>query len=556
MRCPVPSERQQIIHLIGQLSADNEQTRLNAEHVLVGMGECALKLLGTALGVVPSGSRPTLIGILRRIGGPRALTILMRYVFDARADVTASLERAQAMQAIMELARPQDETRLFAFLVDLSPEPDELVRTYVVECFSRLRDPRALTYIRAAFQDPSPFVRERANRALQQVQGTQQLDPLQLCAEDFLRLFLGADDVQRERLKASMIQHVDAFDLGSALVRQDAEHALFGLEVLSTLGDPRAREVALRHLLLTRTAVGRTAGMQLLAEHLHADARPPEVRAIEAGLADADRFVRLAALAAAARAGEARLVQVAIQATRAEDTISCAVAAGSLAHVAALLPACWARELLQSADMARSRRRFEPQKNLAMCEAALLSALGALLNPWDEDARAAQLSALASLKEGSNWRTLTDAAIDALERLTPVEGYPSQLRWHPADAVGLVALLEHPEIHIQRRALELIRRAAPGDTPGLLAHLERWMSIDPCLVVKDVIPAVAPSAGMATQTRLYRLARSQPAPPVATARAQLRATVWLDDFTGCHAPSPTPDDQLSSSLTSSSGQPG
>lgn len=433
----MPNERQQIIHLIGQLAQDDEKTRLEAEHALVDIGECAVKLLTTGFEVLPTDLRPTLVRILHRIGDPRALTALMRYVFDARAEASATLSRAQAMQAIMELARPQDESRLFAFLVDLSPEADELVRTYVVECFARLHDPRALGHLRAALRDPSPFVRKRARLAFQQLQITQQIDPLTLGGEDFLRLLVGAEGAHREHLKRLILRRSDALDLASELVRQDTDHSLLGLEVLRNLGAPAGREVALRHFWLTRMAAGRIASLQLLAEHLRADARPQEVRAIEAGLEDPDRFVRLAALAAAGRAGQAKLLQLAIQSTRVEDSTTCAIAAEALASVATHLPACWARGLMESVGTIRARRRFDPQPNLAACEASLLCALGALLKPGDDDARRAQLCALTSLKEGLNCRPVIVAAVGALERITPEEDYGAHMRWHPADAVGL-----------------------------------------------------------------------------------------------------------------------
>lgn len=125
------------------------------------------------------------------------------------------------------------------------------------------------------------------------------------------------------------------------------------------------------------------------------------------------------------------------------------------------------------------------------------------------------------------------------------------MRW------GLVALMQGADETLQRRALELIRRAAPGDTPGLLAQLKRWMSIDLNLVVGHVIPAVAPSAGLGAQLQLQAVAPSRKARRTPLERCgEGRAAAIAPDEACVHSAPPATDGLRPASYTSPRGEAG
>ncbi|MFW5968475.1 MAG: HEAT repeat domain-containing protein, partial [Persicimonas sp.] len=100
-------------------------------------------------------------------------------------------------------------------------------------------------------------------------------------------------------------------------------------------------------------------------------------------------------------------------------------------------------------------------------------------------------------------------AVELLERLVPKEGYERKQRWHPADAAGLVALLEDANPGVRRRALDIVGRAAPGDTPHLTDTFERLMRReDTELVSQHVIPSIYATEGPSARKQLAELAQS------------------------------------------------
>jgi len=443
------------------------------------------------------------------LGGAGVLLELMRFVYDARHTPQAGVARGLAMQAIIDIAGPDDEPRLFEFLCAIRHDPDELVRTYIVECFATLQDARALDYVRDALSDASLYVRERACQAFSALQKRQRIHPLELSADDFLHELTHAAPERRELFAGWLPEHRDAFALASALVRRDGAHTDLGLQTLHALQNPAARNVALRHFRLTRSDADRAASLRLMAEFLHADACPEEVRTIEDGLVHGDGFVQLAAIEAAGRSGDEALMCRALGATRAENSIIAASAATGLLAVAEHLPDWMGQGVLKSIHSLRTRRRHEPIANLLQAEAALLRTLAELYAPRHAEVRLAQQITLDSLRDSQQFMPIVQACLHALERLTPAEGYPPQSRWHPGDACVLVALLDQADASIQRRALEVIRRAAPGDTPNLSQAFERLLDANPQAYPPLLISAITETNAAGARASLARWMEAQ-----------------------------------------------
>lgn len=366
------------MNLVEKMGHPEPKTQRLARCELLNYGPKALKALGAALERFPASAHPTIIEVLGQIKQPSARLRLMRYLFDTRQRPDLSATRAQAMQALMGRAEMADNPRFFAFLEDMRDDPDELLRTFIVEALAQTTDPRALGLIRRALADPSLYVRERARRSFLEVQETQKIDPLELSGPDFLRTFRLLSAAGRRELAALIPAHRAAFEIACALVRYDSPHAMIGLEVLGELGRPSAREVALRHFLLSDSQAERAASLRVIAIYLQADASGPEARAIAEGLRVRDKFVHLAALEAAGRSGHPQLTMRALRATRAEDVNTALVAAQALQAVATTLPAEVADELLKSVMDIRQRREREDENRLARCEIALNSTLSIL----------------------------------------------------------------------------------------------------------------------------------------------------------------------------------
>jgi HEAT repeat protein len=499
-------DRSAIVHLIDQLDHPDAVRQREVRDRLVALGPEAVGLLTANLRCVNTRVRTGLVQVLADIGDERALLPLMRYVYDERQDVKESNARGLAMQAIMRLAKPAHTSKLFDFLVDMKDDPDAFVRTYVVEAFGKLGDRTATPYINEALDDPSEVVRERAQRTLDSLQMSNNDDTEQLGAEELLREIRSATGARLTYCVKLLSEHDEAFDLASDLVREDGNRTMVGLQVLQSLGDSAARHVAARHYQLTRSDADRAASLRLLAEHLDCDASSSEVRIIKQGLSHRDKFIELAALAAAARSGDQELTQRAVEATRSGDYNVAATASEALSKAGSCLPAIFADEIHESIQMVNGHRRHNQHEDLVRTEAYLLRTLAKMLESGAQGAEKAQQAALGSLRRSSELQPIVITALELLLRLTPEDGYPMEQRWHPADAAALVPLLRHANPSVQRRSLEAIRRGAPGDAPHLSRELERLMRGEPDLVSESVVPAILATAGPNAKKQLAQLA--------------------------------------------------
>jgi HEAT repeat protein len=524
-------DRAAIVRLIDQLDHPDAVRQREAKDQLVGLasneaGSQAVGLLTANLRCVNPRVRIGLVHVLAEIGDERALLALMRYVFDERQNVHESNARRLAMQSIMGLAGPDHATRLFDFLVDMKDDPDPVVRMCVIEAFGGLGEPSAVSYIRDALDDASERVRERAHKSLDSLQMSQpdhsdpdhsdpdHSDPDhsdQLSAEDLLREVRSATGARLTYCVKLLSEHDNAFALASDLVREDGHRTMVGLQVLQALGDPAARHVAARHYQLTRSDADRAASLRLLAEHLNCDAQASEVRIIKQALSHSDKFIGLAGLAAAARSGDQELTYRAVEATRSGDYNVAATASEALSKAGSHLPASLAVHVHDSIQMVNGHRRHNEHEDLVRTEAYLLRALAKMTEPGapagqDQRAQQAQQVALASLRKSSELQPIVITVLELLLRLTPKQGYGIEQRWHPADAASLVPLLRHANPSVRQRALEAIRRGAPGDAPNLSHEFERLMRGDPEMVGESVVPAILATAGPNAKKQLAQLA--------------------------------------------------
>ncbi len=499
-------ERADIARLIDQLDHPDAVRQREVRDRLVALGPEAVEVITANLRSVTTRVRTGLVQVLADIGDERALLPLMRYVFDEQKNVRESNARGLAMQSIMRLAQPRHASKLFDFLVDMRDDPDAFVRTYVIEAFGKLGDKTAIPFVREALDDPSEFVRERAQKTLDELEMSETSNTEQLDGEELLREVRSATGARLTYCVKLLKEHDDAFSLASQLVREDGNRSMVGLQVLQSLSDPAARRVAVRHFQLTRSDADRAASLRLLAEHLDGDAEPSEVRAIKRGLDYSDKFIVLAALAAAARSGDSELTQRAVEATRSGDYTAAATASEALSKGADKLPAMYAEALFESIQMVNGHRRHNPNEDLVRTEAYLLRALSKILAAADQLAKPAQQIALGSLRRSSDLQPIVITALELLTRLVPEGGYPTKERWHPADAAALVPLLRHANPSVRRRTLEVIRRGAPGDAPNLSREFERLMRDDAELVSEAVIPAILETAGPNAKKQLAQLA--------------------------------------------------
>lgn len=499
-------DRAEIARLIDQLDHPDAVRQREVRNRLVDLGPGAVDVITANLRTVSTRVRVGLVQVLADLGDDRALLPLMRYVFDERDNVTEGNARGLAMQSIMHLAQPRHASKLFDFLVDMRDDPDAFVRTYVLEAFGKIGDPTAAPYVREGLDDPSEFVRERAQKTLDELEMSQSEPTKKMSGEELLREIRSATGARLTYCVQLLSEHEDAFTLATELVREDGNRSMVGLQVLQSLGDPTARRVAVRHFQLTRSDADRAASLRLLAEHLDCDAESSEVNAIKRGLNYDDKFIELAALAAAARSGCPELTQRAVEATRSGDYNAAATASESLSKAADRLPANLARELFGSIQMVNGHRRHNPHEDLVRTEAYLLRTLSKMLAPNDPRAKQAQQTALASLRRSNELQPIVITALELLVRLTPESGYKMKDRWHPADAASLVPLLRHANPSVRRRTLEVIRRGAPGDAPNLSREFERLMRDEPDMVSEAVIPAILETAGPNAKKQLAQLA--------------------------------------------------
>ncbi|WP_168211039.1 HEAT repeat domain-containing protein [Persicimonas caeni] len=499
-------DRAEIARLIDQLDHPDAVRQREVRDRLVALGPEAVEVINANLRCVSTRVRTGLVQVLADIGDERALLPLMRYVFDERNNVTESNARGLAMQSIMRIAQPRHATKLFDFLVDMRDDPDAFVRTYVIEAFGKLGDATATPYVREALDDASEFVRERAQKTLDELEMSQTKNAQKLSGEELLREIRSATGARLTYCVKLLSEHDDAFALASQLVREDGNRSMVGLQVLQGLDDPAARRVAVRHFQLTRSDADRAASLRLLAEHLDCDAEASELNAIKRALDWDDKFIELAALAAAARSGHPELTQRAVEATRSGDYNAAATASEALSKAADKLPANLADALFGSIQMVNGHRRHNPHEDLVRTEAYLLRALSKMLQPNDARSHQAQQAALASLRRSHEQQPIVITALEVLMRLTPKDGYKLKDRWHPADAASLVPLLRHANPSVRRRALEVIRRGAPGDAPNLSREFERLMRDDPALVSEAVIPAILETSGPNAKKQLAQLA--------------------------------------------------
>src|SRR5690554_7357299 len=134
------------------------------------------------LQLVTSKARRGVVVLLGKLGDRRALSTLMRYVFDSRGRVLEEDARATAMQAIISItdAQPADSPerrRVAKFLTDMRQEPDGFVRGHIMRGLGRFGSRAALETLKEARGDAHPFVAEQARLAYRELSDRAHLLP-------------------------------------------------------------------------------------------------------------------------------------------------------------------------------------------------------------------------------------------------------------------------------------------------------------------------------------------------------------------------------------------
>jgi HEAT repeat protein len=345
------------------------EERHRALHELVALGEEAVSPLLEAVQSQEPRTRAGALRALARLGSPRALDTMMRFVQDNA--LRPGDDRAFAMQAVAAATHPDvpQARELFYFLQQTSRDADVFVRGFAYEALGALGDPRASGLLERGARDKEPFVVEKATAALARLASRAAPPPQEdrLMDLEQIGFALQANDLERRQL-----------GIGEVLRRQRAGQDLLGL-VLQVLAGPNrlGRLSALE--VLARLADARALGavtQALYSEHSDADTKARALRVVAA-------VGRRAALEVLGEAGIERLGRALLEALRGGDLFVRAAAVSALG----VLPEDEALpRLVEAAHDENAWVREE-------ASAALLRHAGGALAPW--------LGALARLGEHS-----------------------------------------------------------------------------------------------------------------------------------------------------------
>jgi HEAT repeat protein len=447
------------------------------------------------------------------IGHPRAIGSLMRFVFDRRNKVEDRDARGLAMRAIMELAEPEHAPRLIDFLLDIQSDEDAFVRGYAVEALGKFGDRRALPILRSAAQDPEEFVRERASRALRELEASAQsrdvLAQDNLSSHDLLGRIRRSQRGEREYYMGLLKSRPDAFELAVRLVQEGDLGTLLGLQLLQQIGDPRARDVARQHFASTINGGEQALCLRIVSQYMQSDMNTAELPMIEAGFLHPELLVRIAALDAAGASGHEPLMSRAIRTLSARDpyevvTAAAALERGLTASHRRMLP-----ELREAWTKLRARRTSERDAlDLVQAEAHVLGAIGKLVDARTPGVSSVQRDALMALTDAHDRRPILVAALRLLRDTTPEDGLLEEHRWAQLEAASLIPLVDHADPRVRARALDLLLRAGPPAMLELGPKLEALALDDSIDAVRVLIPLASRTGGERCRRLLEDLSRS------------------------------------------------
>ena len=502
-------ERKQIAQLVDRLDHPDSEQRRQAMRRLVDLSGEAVPVLEASLRLVEPEARRGLVRVLGQIGDDRALLPLMRFVFDERGSIEESDARGLAMQAIMKIAGPEHADKVFDFLIDMKEDEDAFVRGYVIEAFGRLDDRRAEPFVEEAMEDEDEFVRECAQRAKEALEGADS-DVLEsvLGDRDLLQKIRIAGGSELDYYMSELLDRQNAFELAVELVRSDNRQTARGLRALMKLDDPRAREVARRQFQSDESTTAKAICLRIMGDYLEGDATDEEVTIVRRALKHSDEFVALAALAAAGKTGDRGLLRKTIDAVESRDLSRAETAARSLSEgltdeAIRLFP-----DLLDVFWVIHRHRRGDEEEEgqYARIEAYLLRAMGRLVSADGLGTGDAREAGLAALTDAADHRPILTTALTLLDRIVPDDGYANDAkRWAGVEIDPLLALLEHPEDAVARRALDLVERAVDPTDAEVADKLSRYLYADDETLIEQVIPLLEQSANSRARELLGEL---------------------------------------------------
>lgn len=508
MATPSP---EQLAALIDRLDHPDAIFQRELMDNLVSLGPEIIPNLAANLSMAEPNVKTCLVRILAEIGDARAILPLMRFVFDNRGSIEDADARGLAMQGIMKLARPEHASKLFDFLWDMRQDADPFVRGYALEAMARFGDRRAEPILRGALSDEHEFVRQRAKLGLEHLEqntGTEQLAQNETSDAAILQKIRGSDGADRAYWLGILTERPNAFELASALVREEGKGQLIGLQLLQQLQDPRARQIATRHYRATRDAANQAICLRLLAQYMRADASHSELEIIRDGHAHSDPFVRMAALAAGGASGDGALVDQTARALESRDFHTALNAAEALSNgttpeMRRLIP-----RLRDALDRAFKKRWSARDEESALLEAHLLRALGNVVDDRLVGRRDIELDALRSLDGArDHWPVLSSAL--RLLRQTSEDRRPlaSDERWPRAATRQLADLLGHENLKVRDRALALLLYGAPADVTEIPLAVERPARLDMDFALRAV-PLLEQTGGERSKEVLDMLANA------------------------------------------------
>lgn len=478
---------------------------------------------------ISSAARRGAVIIIGKLGDLRALSTLMRYVFDTPGQVLEEDARAAAMQAIIAItdAQPEDASdrrRVANFLMDMLDEPDGFVRGLVMDGLGKFGSRRALYALKNAWNDEHQFVADQARQAYRAL--SERADSLPSLDED--RPHRDVEDaVLLDRIRFANIKELqpylhelakrpNALELADRFLSSGTKRNHYVLERLPSLGDEAGRAVVANHLEMASEETDIAASLSVLAHFLDGDASAPECEAIERGLGSQSAHITRAAILAAGVSGSDRLLEGVIEALGSKVLETVLAAAKAVDEALGADDSRWAEPLGQAFAPIHARRlQYEFPRDIHT-EALLLRALARLAD--SSDAKLLNNIAFQALEGVREHRPILASALRLLHRLTPVDGLPVDARWPREHAWTLILLIPYSDDAIRRQLVDLLSRGAPENFERgvqILVELARSAALETRV---QLVELVARSGDPSSIEYLYGFARD-PAEEIVEAAA-------------------------------------
>ncbi len=456
-------DRKRIAHLISSLDHPDLITRQEVEDELAKLGPEAISAIGASFSLYQEPRVVvSLVTVLQKIGDPKGILPLMRFIYDTRDRIALSDARGLAMRAIDSMAKPDHADKLFQFLLDIIDDRDAFVRGYAATTLGKFGDRRAVGFLKELAGDEHEFVREKATEALQGLEKASS-DALKqdVSDEDLIDLIVANKGAEQEFYVQELRERDTAFELAAVLTRKPARGRLRGLQVLYELADPRARGVVTTLLQSKTTEAERALALRILGHALNGDANEDEIDVIGASLMDSDEYVVAAGMLAAGGSGDITLMEKALKgvAHRSPEVRLAAakgLASGANTSARAIFP-----KLEDLVKQAQQRRLRDESDVNVRTEAYLLRTISKTLGDSSLGAAKAQQIALRALLDARDKRPLVITALELLNQTTPEDGLREDDRWHRQMILGLVDLIEIEETDLRNRAMDLLVRGGP-----------------------------------------------------------------------------------------------